>query len=536
MRQARSAAALIQTHWHSKKVGDFARRAHEVLRTRLNSMARGFLWRKRLPLFNPAALYIQRCFRGYMSRLRIPIRNAAATVIQKYQRRRQLCPSLMRSWYLMKDWLIRLIRHRAFRLHMLNIKKAVCMCESAFLRYKPIRVKKDYKTQMINIQCWIRGLRVRFEMKRKQWAARTIQGVVKIFAAKHVLAQRRASGLLLGSAILMRYRRTQYKQALRRICKAQSAAKKLCARNKFHRMRACQIRIAAWYRGIAERQSVKEWLVARGRIIPVVTSFHVKRYAVPRFRRQLRAIVKMQSLARYLLALKRLERIFMAAAQIQVAMRGYLVRKDFLRKRRACLKLQSGRWMVAAVRRLAFMHVAAAQIQAGWRGYCGRHMVKTMRRLATRLVYRWQAILLERRTRHYLMLMQRFKIWLNTPTYRGLNATAIQTIWRRYSCEKRFQKQKVAVVKIQAVWRGTQVPTRSRRGAFNVRYLFSRPRVVVEDEEGRLTKLAPFGTQEADGPVHEIVDLPKLSKRQRRLLNQYMRSVLKFMGFIDDDM
>merc|ERR1711871_494308 len=125
--------------------------------------------RTRLPLFNPAALTIQRCFRGYASRLRIPVRNAAATVIQKYQRRRQLCPSFMNSWYIMKDSLVRSVRKRAFRVHMAHIRKAVHMCEAAFLRYQPLRAKKEYKFAMIKIQSWIRGLRVRFEMKRMHW-------------------------------------------------------------------------------------------------------------------------------------------------------------------------------------------------------------------------------------------------------------------------------------------------------------------------------------------------------------------------------
>jgi hypothetical protein len=160
-----------------------------------------------------------------------------------------------------------------------------------------------------------------------------------------------------------------------------------------------------------------------------------------------------------------------------------------------------------------------------------------MRLSAVKLVKWWQFALLGRKTVHYLMLMQRFKIWLNTPTYLGLHATSIQTRWRGYYCEKRLAMQKVAVVKIQAAWRASRVPTRSQVGAFEVRCLFSRPRVVIEDDDGRLTKLAPYGAEQTElsGPKIEVVDLPRLSVRQRRLLNQYMKCVLKYLGYIDQD-
>jgi hypothetical protein len=129
------------------------------------------------------------------------------------------------------------------------------------------------------------------------------------------------------------------------------------------------------------------------------------------------------------------------------------------------------------------------------------------------------------------MLMKRFKIWLNTPTYRGMLAKEVQKFWRGYVCAKRYHRQRAAVLRIQAVWRGSQVPTRSRRGAFNVKYLFSHPRIVIEDDDGRLTKLAPYGSQAA-GIKQEVVDLRKISIRQRRLLYQYVRCVLDFTGFV----
>merc|ERR1711871_639086 len=129
---------------------------------------------------------------------------------------------------------------------------------------------------------------------------------------------------------------------------------------------------------------------ARESILPSVTLFRVKKYAVPRFRRQQRAVVLLQSFARYINTLNYLERLFVAVAQIQVFMRGYIVRKRYLRRRSACLVLQYGRWMVAARRNLATQRRGASRVQAGWRGYCARMRVTAMRRGSKRLVNWWQ--------------------------------------------------------------------------------------------------------------------------------------------------
>jgi hypothetical protein len=298
----------------------------------------------------------------------------------------------------------------------------------------------------------------------------------------------------------------------------------------FRRLRAAQIRVAAWWRGMTTRRILHAKHKARVLLSYVGVAFRAKRTDVRRLYRHRWAIVRLQSFARFILALNRLEKLLLAIAKCQAFLGGRIGRRAFLRLRGAGLRVQASRWMVAAKRRFGAQRKAARRIQGGWRGYCGRNRVRLMQRSSKVIGKWWRTLLVVRQTRHYCMLMRNFNSWLTKPSYLGATAVAIQKVWRGYRAATRYQLKLEAAVKIQAFWRGAQVPTRSRSGAFNVRYLFARPRVVVEDLDGRLTKLAPHGSQ-VPGPTHFIVDLPKLSSRQRRLLSQYLRCLLEFRGF-----
>jgi hypothetical protein len=123
-----------------------------------------------------------------------------------------------------------------------------------------------------------------------------------------------------------------------------------------------------------------------------------------------------------------------------------------------------------------------------------------------------------------------FRYFLQSGYFLDLVATALQTAWRAHRAYVQYKAKRSAAIKIQAAVRGAAVPTRSRHGAFSVRWLWSEVRVVRRDKQLKLSRLAPIGAQAGQDDLQiQVIDLRRLSMRQRRLLAMYIKPISTFV-------
>eukprot|EP00795_Rhopilema_esculentum_P010190 gene10190-18862_t len=233
--------------------------------------------------------------------------------------------------------------------------------------------------------------------------------------------------------------------------------------------------------------------IRAARCIQLAWRHHQLKKKQSKFQIQIRAVIKLQSVARGFLERKRRGKMEQAAVKIQALWRGYTVRRKLLHDRE--------------LNELGEREAAAAKIQAVVRGFISRNNLRKKRMAALLLQKNVRIYLLEKskrlqeeaaiiiqrrfresslaRTERFFYLRKReatLKIQRVWKTYRTRKvflemrnaAISIQKYWRTYLCRKRYKNVMKSVITLQAHWRAHLTATRARN-----EFLSKRASIIV---------------------------------------------------------
>ncbi|KAG1928362.1 abnormal spindle-like microcephaly-associated protein [Pimephales promelas] len=428
LRNETRAARVIQGAWRRYKLQKDIELIQQknLAATKIQTIVRKFILRRRMIRQNKAAIKIQTFWRGYSAREKLRVlkkerdfalQNAAATVIQKTY----------------KAWRVRslLKKNRAACVIQAGLRKwhtkKVLEKNTAALRiqawYRMQRCKTQYldmKRKAVCVQAWFRGHLQRCEfqaLKKRHNAAIVIQSAFRAYLVRQQISKMERNAVLI--------------QRWFRACMQRKADQR-----RFFEIKSAVLALQAVFRGWKVRRSVAQHHQAA---LLIQTAFR-------RFKAQ-----------RHFLCLKRSAIVLQQRYRANVF--GKKIRQEYMALKSASVTVQA-MWRGRAERKkISQLHRFATIIQSNYRRYAAQTRFLEMKQ-AVIVIQRWykafrdgQKVYLEytkiKRAAIVLQSAYRGKRVRQELQKKNKAATLIQSVIRAHTCRQHFLAQKRAAVVIQ---------------------------------------------------------------------------------------
>uniref|UniRef100_A0A3P9LT42 Abnormal spindle microtubule assembly n=1 Tax=Oryzias latipes TaxID=8090 RepID=A0A3P9LT42_ORYLA len=437
-----------------------------------------------------AVVCLQAACRGYLIRKQLHVRQRAAVIIQSYFRMHQ-----RKTQYRRLRWACRVVQERC----RANKKMRVDM-----------HAVKAMKNAAIVLQSAYRGMKSRRILQQEHQAAAVIQRSFRAHCEHRSYVTLKASVL----HIQRRYR-------------ANMAAK--TQKHQYQHIRKATILLQAVYRGQQVRKEVGRWhraatvIQSAFRRYREEVKFQAMRLSATIIQRRYRALLQGRRDRRNFLNMK------CSAVVLQAAFRGHRVRTDVANMHSAALVIQANfrrfreqktfrrqRWAAVVlqqkfraqkqkqnavkqyhkVRKAAVLlqaayrgmksrrilqqeHQAAAVIQRSFRAHCEHRSYLTLKASVLNIQRRYRANMAAKKQKSQYQQIRKATIFLQA-VYRGQQvrnevgrchraATVIQSAFRRYREEVKFQAMRMSATIIQRRYRALLQGRRDRRNFLNMK-------------------------------------------------------------------
>ncbi|XP_044056184.1 LOW QUALITY PROTEIN: abnormal spindle-like microcephaly-associated protein [Siniperca chuatsi] len=470
-RSKKAAAVVIQRHYRAYVAGKEMRKAYLHMRT--------------------ACVTVQAGFRGMRVRAELKKRHRAATVIQ----------SSFKMFLCRKQYFL--------------LQSAVIIIQS---RYRALLVSREQKNEYrelkqaaIKIQTVYRGFRVREDLKKRHSAAKAIQAQFRMHRMRMAYLATKCAAIIIQEHYRAKMLRDQQMQSYRTM---KSAAVVIQAAYRGYRTRR---KIAEMHRAatIIQRKFLTIWERNRFLAIKAAALVCQQRYRAVTLARKnrldylskRRAVICLQAAYRGCEVRKQLRIQHTAAVTIQSHFRRYQQRTYFkmlhwaanvlqaryraIQKMRVEMHALSAKRNAAVVLQAAFRgmktrqiikqrHQAASVIQRAYRAHCEHKHYLIMKSSVLTIQRRYRATVAAKEQMQKYLEMRSAAVVLQA-AYRGQQvrkelarwhqaATVIQSAFRKYSKEVKFQAMRLSAVIIQRYYRSCILQRRDREKFLKMRH------------------------------------------------------------------
>ncbi|RVE73614.1 hypothetical protein OJAV_G00033280 [Oryzias javanicus] len=437
-----------------------------------------------------AVVCLQAAWRGYAVRKQLRVREKAAVIIQSYFRMHQ-----QQTHFRRLRWACRVVQERCrankqmkVDMHKMKAKKnAAIVLQSVYRGMKSRRILKQKHQAAAVIQRSFRAycehrsyLTLKFSVQKIQRRYRANMAAKK---QKHQYQQIRKAVILLQAVYRGQQVRKEVKSWHQAATVIQSAFRRYREEIKFQAMRLSAIIIQRRYRALLQGRRDRENYLRMKHCAVVQAAFRGHRVRTE--------VANMHSAARIIQAnFKRLkqQKIFRrqrwAAVVLQQRFRAQKHKQHAVKQyheiRKAAVLLQAVFRGTKSRKILKQKHQAATVIQRSFRAYCEHRSYLTLKSSILKIQRRYRANMAAKKQKHQYQQIRKAVILLQA-VYRGQQvrkevkswhqaATVIQSAFRRYREEIKFQAMRLSAIIIQRRYRALLQGRRDRENYLRMKH------------------------------------------------------------------
>ncbi|XP_038571070.1 abnormal spindle-like microcephaly-associated protein [Micropterus salmoides] len=438
-----------------------------------------------------AAIIVQAAFRGQRVRKEVACCHQAATVIQSAFRKysKEVKFQAMRlSAIIIQRYYRACILQRQDREQFLKMKQSTIILQAAFRGWCVRRdINRQNQAAIVIQSCWRCSVHRRIFQRKREAAVKLQQRYRATVATKAQMKQyqqmRRAVVIFQAA-----YRRQQVRKEVARCHQAatviQSAFRKYSKEVKFQAMRLSAIIIQRYYRScVLQRKEREKFLKARHSAIVLQAAF--------RGHRERRGIAKMHRAATVIQAnykRHKQQSVFgkqrWASCVFQQRFRAQRQRnvevKHYQQCRKAAIMLQAAYRGMKCRQIIKERHRAASVIQRAYKTHCEHRQYLTLKSSVLTIQLRYRATVAAKEQMQKYQQMRSAAIVLQAAC-RGQQvrkevarchqaATVIQSAFRKYSKEVKFQAMRLSAIIIQRYYRACILQRQDREKFLKMRH------------------------------------------------------------------